>query len=66
MDDEVAEVVASFDDCTFARTLGLRILSVDAGVVRVEMDGQTMTDGVIPLEQGLVKHLVVVKMCNHG
>ncbi len=38
MDGEVAEVVASFDDCAFARTLGLRILSVDAGVVHVEMD----------------------------
>lgn len=38
MDGVMAEVVASFDDCSFARTLGLRIISVEAGVVRVEMD----------------------------
>src|SRR6185369_3170935 len=32
------------------------------GVARVEMDGQAVPDGVIPLERGLVKHLVVVRM----
>ena len=38
MDDEVANVVASFDNCAFARTLGLRIISVKRGVVEVELD----------------------------
>ncbi|GFE60625.1 GH36-type glycosyl hydrolase domain-containing protein [Geobacter sp. AOG2] len=32
------------------------------GVVWVEMDGQRVADGVIPLELGLVKHRVVVRM----
>jgi cyclic beta-1,2-glucan synthetase len=32
------------------------------GVAWVEMDGQRVIDGVITLEQGLVKHLVVVMM----
>jgi cyclic beta-1,2-glucan synthetase len=32
------------------------------GVAWVEMDGQRLTDGVIPLEQSLVKHRVVVRM----
>lgn len=34
------------------------------GVIRVEMDGKRLADGVIPLEQGLVKHQVVVRMGN--
>lgn len=34
------------------------------GVARVEMDGQRIADGVIPLERGLVKHQVVVLMGN--
>jgi cyclic beta-1,2-glucan synthetase len=32
------------------------------GVIRVEMDGKRLTDGVIHLELGLVKHQVVVRM----
>ncbi|MEK6195003.1 MAG: glycosyltransferase 36 associated protein, partial [Deltaproteobacteria bacterium] len=32
------------------------------GVVWVEMDGQRLAGGVIPLERGLVKHRVVVRM----
>ena len=32
------------------------------GVARVEMDGQRMAGGVIPLERGLVQHQVVVRM----
>jgi cyclic beta-1,2-glucan synthetase len=35
---------------------------VGKGVVRVEMDGQLVSDGLIPLERGLVKHQVVVRM----
>ena len=38
MDDEGEDVVASFDKCAFARTLGLRIISVVSGIVDVEMD----------------------------
>ena len=34
----------------------------ERGVAWVEMDGQRVTDGVIPLERGLVKHQVVVRM----
>jgi cyclic beta-1,2-glucan synthetase len=30
------------------------------GVSRIEMDGQIVKDGVIPLEQGLVKHRILV------
>jgi cyclic beta-1,2-glucan synthetase len=32
------------------------------GVSWLEMDGQRMSDGVISLERGLVKHQVVVRM----
>jgi cyclic beta-1,2-glucan synthetase len=32
------------------------------GVSRVEMDGQRMQDGVIPLERSLVKHRILVRM----
>jgi cyclic beta-1,2-glucan synthetase len=35
---------------------------VEKGVLRVEMDGQLVSDGLIPLERGLVKHQVVVRM----
>jgi cyclic beta-1,2-glucan synthetase len=34
----------------------------EQGVILVEMDGQAVTNGVIELEQGLVKHQVVVRM----
>ncbi|MBT0665019.1 glycosyl transferase [Geobacter pelophilus] len=34
----------------------------ERGVLWVEMDGQTVSNGVIELEQGLVKHQVVVRM----
>ena len=34
----------------------------ERGVAWVEMDGQRVTGGVIPLERGLVKHQVVVRM----
>jgi cyclic beta-1,2-glucan synthetase len=34
----------------------------ERGVAWVEMDGQRVTGGVIPLERGLVKHRVVVRM----
>jgi cyclic beta-1,2-glucan synthetase len=34
------------------------------GVAWVEMDGQRLAGGVIPLERGLVKHRVVVRMGN--
>ena len=34
----------------------------ERGVAWVEMDGQRMINGVIPLERGLVKHRVVVRM----
>jgi cyclic beta-1,2-glucan synthetase len=34
----------------------------ERGVAWVEMDGQRVADGVIPLERGLVKHRVVVRM----
>jgi cyclic beta-1,2-glucan synthetase len=34
----------------------------ERGVAWVEMDGRRMPDGVIPLERGLVKHQVVVRM----
>lgn len=37
-DTETARVVASFDDCAFARTLELRVISVEDGVVTVAMD----------------------------
>jgi cyclic beta-1,2-glucan synthetase len=36
------------------------------GVAWVEMDGQRVSDGVIMLERGLVKHQVVVRMGNPG
>ncbi|KAF0216735.1 MAG: hypothetical protein FD174_3558 [Geobacteraceae bacterium] len=36
----------------------------ERGVAWVEMDGQRLTGGVIPLERGLVKHRVVVRMGN--
>jgi cyclic beta-1,2-glucan synthetase len=36
----------------------------ERGVAWVEMDGQRVTGGVIPLERGLVKHRVVVRMGN--
>ena len=38
MDGEIEDVVASFDRCPFASTLGLRIILAVAGVVEVEMD----------------------------
>lgn len=34
----------------------------ERGVVWVEMDGQRMAGGIIPLERGLIKHQVVVRM----
>jgi cyclic beta-1,2-glucan synthetase len=34
----------------------------ERGVARVEMDGQRVTGGVIPLERGLVKHQIRVRM----
>ena len=34
----------------------------ERGVACVEMDGQRIPGGVIPLERGLVKHQVVVRM----
>jgi cyclic beta-1,2-glucan synthetase len=34
----------------------------ERGVAWVEMDGQRMSGGVIPLERGLVKHRVIVRM----
>jgi cyclic beta-1,2-glucan synthetase len=34
----------------------------DHGVAWVELDGQRLDEGVIPLERGLVKHRVVVRM----
>jgi cyclic beta-1,2-glucan synthetase len=37
---------------------------VERGVVWVELDGQRLIGDVIPLEQGLVKHQVVVRMGN--
>jgi acyl-CoA thioesterase len=40
MDAETARVVASFDDCGFARTLGLRVIAVEDGAVTVAMDGE--------------------------
>jgi acyl-CoA thioesterase len=40
MDVETARVVASFDDCGFARTLGLRVIAVEDGAVTVAMDGE--------------------------
>jgi acyl-CoA thioesterase len=40
MDGGTARVVASFDDCGFARTLGLRVTSVEDGAVTVEMDSE--------------------------
>jgi len=40
MDAETARVVASFDDCDFARTLGLRVIAVEDGAVTVAMDGE--------------------------
>jgi cyclic beta-1,2-glucan synthetase len=36
----------------------------ERGVAWVEMDGQRVTGGVIPLERGLVKHQIVVRMGN--
>ncbi|HIH03671.1 MAG TPA: PaaI family thioesterase [Methanoregulaceae archaeon] len=40
MDAETARVVTSFDDCGFARTLGLRVIAVEDGAVTVAMDGE--------------------------
>ena len=37
-----------------------------AGVAWVEMDGRRVTDGVIRLERGLVRHQVTVRMGNEG
>jgi len=34
----------------------------ERGVLWVEMDGQRLPDGVIPLERGLVKHRILVRM----
>jgi cyclic beta-1,2-glucan synthetase len=34
----------------------------ERGVSWVEMDGQRMRDGVIPLDRGLVKHRILVHM----
>lgn len=34
----------------------------ERGVAWVEMDGQHIRDGVIPLERGLIKHQVLVRM----
>ena len=39
-------------------------LGFERGVAWVEMDGQRVTGGVIPLERGLVKHQVIVRMGN--
>ncbi|MBN2428835.1 MAG: hypothetical protein JXK94_10915, partial [Deltaproteobacteria bacterium] len=36
----------------------------ERGVAWVELDGQRVTDGVVPLERSLVKHQVVVRMGN--
>ncbi|MCM2356980.1 MAG: glycosyl transferase [Geobacteraceae bacterium] len=38
----------------------------ERGVAWVEMDGQRVTGGMIPLERGLVKHQVVVRMGNEA
>jgi acyl-CoA thioesterase len=40
MDAETARVAASFDDCEFARTLGLRVIAVEDGAVTVAMPGE--------------------------
>jgi acyl-CoA thioesterase len=40
IDPESARVVASFDDCEFARTLGLRVIAVEDGAVTVAMEGE--------------------------
>jgi cyclic beta-1,2-glucan synthetase len=37
-------------------------LGCERGVAWVEMDGLRVTGGVIPLERGLVKHRVVIRM----
>jgi cyclic beta-1,2-glucan synthetase len=34
----------------------------ERGIAWVEMDGQRMTDGVIPLSRDFVKHRIVVRM----
>ena len=34
----------------------------ERGVIRVEMDGRLMPDGVIPLHRDLVKHRILVRM----
>jgi cyclic beta-1,2-glucan synthetase len=36
----------------------------ERGVLRVEMDGQRIRDGVISLDRGLVKHRILVHMGN--
>jgi cyclic beta-1,2-glucan synthetase len=36
----------------------------EQGVSWVEMDGQRVRDGVIPLDRGLVKHRILVHMGN--
>ena len=38
----------------------------ERGVSWVEMDGQRMRDGVIPLDRGLVKHRILVRMGKSG
>ena len=38
----------------------------ERGVAWVEMDGQRIKDGVIPLDRDLVKHRVVVRMGQPG
>ncbi|MEN6340992.1 MAG: PaaI family thioesterase [Methanospirillum sp.] len=40
MDAEMANVITSFDDCEFARTLGLRVIAVEDGAVTVTMDSE--------------------------
>ncbi len=38
MDAETARVVAAFDTCEFARTLGLQVIAVENGAVTVAMN----------------------------
>jgi cyclic beta-1,2-glucan synthetase len=39
---------------------------LERGVARVELDGQYLKDGLIPLERALVKHRVVVTLGKPG
>ena len=39
---------------------------LERGVARVELDGQQLKEGLIPLERALVKHRVVVTLGKHG